>query len=429
MSNTNTNDPGEAAVPAGYRLGDGWEVYGAAMCTVGPKDKLSCRELPVYYNRGQAACSAHAVTLGALVPIEPPVAEPAQPMCAPDCGKLGGHPAGDDPYLCSPACESVGYSVNPPPVPPGPVPVEAPIEGTGLRPCVVAFAWDMERKLRANDHKGGWEGDDWTALHKRMLEEAEELRSVIAGKHLLGSGRPWQEKRAQVRGEAADVANFAMMLAENEGARAPAAAPAKAPLFSPELAKALEARVPLMRTRSCAGTDCTCEAAVAEYLADQLATALRELADEKAGAQALRERFGAKDNETFPMFIERLAAERDEQRGRAERAEAKLAPAYLDLLTEATQLRERLNNALATFPDAATGAYRTGWADGAEATREADVASLTKRWCGYECGHDACCERRRDARRMARLPLPPCPEGPPAGTAEAMGAVAKDGAK
>lgn len=43
----------------------------------------------------------------------PDPAGPAVPACEPGCGRSGGHPGGDDTYLCSPACEALGHPVNP----------------------------------------------------------------------------------------------------------------------------------------------------------------------------------------------------------------------------------------------------------------------------------------------------------------------------
>jgi NTP pyrophosphatase (non-canonical NTP hydrolase) len=75
------------------------------------------------------------------------------------------------------------------------------------RPEVIAFADAMEAKLRANDYKGGWESltPDW--LVARMLQEMGELALAVAGE--IGGG--------EVLYEAADVANFAMMIADVSG--------------------------------------------------------------------------------------------------------------------------------------------------------------------------------------------------------------------
>ncbi len=70
-----------------------------------------------------------------------------------------------------------------------------------LRPEVRAFAGLMEAKLRENDHKPGWKHDDPYALFRRLCEEVGELRAAL-------------KKPFAVAGETADVANFAMMIAD-----------------------------------------------------------------------------------------------------------------------------------------------------------------------------------------------------------------------
>jgi hypothetical protein len=78
-----------------------------------------------------------------------------------------------------------------------------------LRPEVRAFAEAMETKLRANDHKGGWQDDAASRLMRRLHEETAELEAALGNSDLKGSA--WQ---ALVRREAADVGNFAMMVAD-----------------------------------------------------------------------------------------------------------------------------------------------------------------------------------------------------------------------
>lgn len=76
----------------------------------------------------------------------------------------------------------------------------------GLGDCrqeVVAFALAMEAKLRENDHKRHWRFLDRRTLSRRLTEEREELRRAFT------RGDPDEVLR-----EAADVANFAMMLAD-----------------------------------------------------------------------------------------------------------------------------------------------------------------------------------------------------------------------
>lgn len=71
-----------------------------------------------------------------------------------------------------------------------------------VRPQVWAFAVMMEKELRANDHKGGWSEMTADALLDRLEEEVAELFDAVSG-NTTGIGS-----------EAADVANFAMMVAD-----------------------------------------------------------------------------------------------------------------------------------------------------------------------------------------------------------------------
>ena len=83
-----------------------------------------------------------------------------------------------------------------------------------LRPVVRAFAEAMELKLRENDHKPGWKDDDPEILVDRLMEEVGELQYEVEG---LSSNREWPGEREKVLREAADVANFAMMVADVVG--------------------------------------------------------------------------------------------------------------------------------------------------------------------------------------------------------------------
>jgi hypothetical protein len=115
------------------------------------------------------------------------------------------------------------------------------------RPEVKAFAVLMEEKLRENDHKGGWTGGACSVqyLLKRLIEEVAEVVGTFRAKvprglhnwnpnlelalhHLdLAEGQLAQigeftefhnGGKRRVGGEAADVANFTMMLADVCGA-------------------------------------------------------------------------------------------------------------------------------------------------------------------------------------------------------------------
>lgn len=73
-------------------------------------------------------------------------------------------------------------------------------EAFELRPVVLKFAEVMERQLRKNDWKGHWGCCTGSYLFNRLRGEVNELARA-----------PAQDRLA----EAADVANFAMMIADN----------------------------------------------------------------------------------------------------------------------------------------------------------------------------------------------------------------------
>jgi hypothetical protein len=66
----------------------------------------------------------------------------------------------------------------------------------------------MEKQLRANDYKGGWQNMFAGELVTCLQEELEEIREALRAP---GFGEKW--KRAAIH-ETADLANFAMMLKE-----------------------------------------------------------------------------------------------------------------------------------------------------------------------------------------------------------------------
>lgn len=90
---------------------------------------------------------------------------------------------------------------------PGPMHRHSIID-TSPRAVVVLFADAMEAQLAANDHKGGWRGISPAWLLTRLVQELGELRRAVT-KYELYPGH-----RAAVVREAADVANFAMMIAD-----------------------------------------------------------------------------------------------------------------------------------------------------------------------------------------------------------------------
>ena len=74
-----------------------------------------------------------------------------------------------------------------------------------LRPEVYEFAFAMEKKLRENDNKGGWKNCSWSYLQHRLNEELKELDFEVA------FGTPLSTLL-----EAADVANFLMMMVDKK---------------------------------------------------------------------------------------------------------------------------------------------------------------------------------------------------------------------
>jgi hypothetical protein len=113
---------------------------------------------------------------------------------------------------------------------------ETPITLADVRSEVAAFAVAMERKLRENDYKGGWKDEPRHYLLASLCNELAELvssfkpiekarESTYASVRLLRyaaseletfgpCGGPVLRITDDVIGEAVDVANFAMMLAD-----------------------------------------------------------------------------------------------------------------------------------------------------------------------------------------------------------------------
>jgi len=80
------------------------------------------------------------------------------------------------------------------------------------RSAVLALAFRMEDKLQRHDGRrgaDGWKDDDPLALMRRLDEEVAELRSAVVAGDIAGE---WD--RDAVANEAADVANFAMFVAD-----------------------------------------------------------------------------------------------------------------------------------------------------------------------------------------------------------------------
>jgi len=84
-------------------------------------------------------------------------------------------------------------------------------EQTGIREEVLRFALKMEEKLKDNDHKGGWNSSSISYLMSGMDREIEELSYAVGQEGQIYT----RKDRANIVSECADVANFAMMLADN----------------------------------------------------------------------------------------------------------------------------------------------------------------------------------------------------------------------
>jgi NTP pyrophosphatase (non-canonical NTP hydrolase) len=78
-----------------------------------------------------------------------------------------------------------------------------------VRPSVQWFAQQMEMKLQENDHKQHWSECDSDYLISRMEQEMDELLKALID-YRFGKGT-----KEEVIKEAADVANFAHMIADN----------------------------------------------------------------------------------------------------------------------------------------------------------------------------------------------------------------------
>lgn len=77
-----------------------------------------------------------------------------------------------------------------------------------VREPVQWFAEQMERKLRENEHKGGWDDCNLYWLIQRIREETNELVHAVDLHRDLGASKE------NIIREAADVANLAMMVAD-----------------------------------------------------------------------------------------------------------------------------------------------------------------------------------------------------------------------
>lgn len=83
------------------------------------------------------------------------------------------------------------------------------------RKAVLRFAESMEIRLRMNDHKSGWGRCQPRWLWKRMMAEGHEvLLELLRTKSEITTSRLLDSDCEVLIAECADVANFAMMIAD-----------------------------------------------------------------------------------------------------------------------------------------------------------------------------------------------------------------------
>ena len=110
----------------------------------------------------------------------------------------------------APASPEVG-AVMPTPPPSDPAELVKELDITFCRAEVLIFSRQMEKALRKNDHKPGWKNSRPEDLLKRLREEVTELEQALACPRC-------RKDKAIIAGEAADVGNLAMMVADSLGA-------------------------------------------------------------------------------------------------------------------------------------------------------------------------------------------------------------------
>ncbi len=82
-----------------------------------------------------------------------------------------------------------------------------------VREPVAQFAREMEAQLRANAWKSGWNGCLGDYLWDRTFQEMLKLRDALKA----AGNPPTIAQGKRITKEAADAANFLMMIADNYG--------------------------------------------------------------------------------------------------------------------------------------------------------------------------------------------------------------------
>ncbi|WP_226677252.1 hypothetical protein [Mesobacillus jeotgali] len=76
------------------------------------------------------------------------------------------------------------------------------------RKAVQEFAHDMEKQLKVNDHKGGWGREHHEYLRNQMGKNYAKLVEELCKE---------DKDKYEITIRCANIANFAMMIADNEG--------------------------------------------------------------------------------------------------------------------------------------------------------------------------------------------------------------------
>lgn len=76
------------------------------------------------------------------------------------------------------------------------------------RRVVSEFAFDMEKQLKVNDHKGGWGIIAYDYFTHKLENQVYELQKELK--------KPNKDKH-EITIRCANIANYAMMIADNEG--------------------------------------------------------------------------------------------------------------------------------------------------------------------------------------------------------------------
>ena len=86
------------------------------------------------------------------------------------------------------------------------------VKGEGeMRKAVKVFADRMEAVLKQNDHKSGWKNCTYNFLLGKLWEETYEVVRCF------NSAGDFEVNQERLQNECADVANIAMMIADNLG--------------------------------------------------------------------------------------------------------------------------------------------------------------------------------------------------------------------